>query len=308
MKTNLFDRLNHASGVLGQHGADMVQALLVLVIGLIALHWLMRQFKTLLDKTFDNRSRAATVFGSVYVLLLTIVLTATMVQLGMDSGSMIRVVVIVSLIAVAVIILFRPYIPTLPFKVGHTVKVGDLLGKIEATSLIHTRIRSFDGKTIFIPNEKILREPLINYQVTPTRRIKINIPIRDIQDILKSKQLLENIMVADPRVEKKPARPVVYTINLVEGCVMLGARCWVKNKSFWVAQCELLEKMLLKLDREGVALAFRSKALRVFHETPLSIDGLTATAPESESQGEAAPVPASMNPLVTAVPTDNLEL
>lgn len=308
MKNNLFDRLNHASGVLGQHGADMVQALLVLVIGLIALHWLMRQFKTLLDKTFDNRSRAATVLGSVYVLLLTIVLTATMVQLGMDSGSMIRIVVIISLIAVAVIILFRPYIPTLPFKVGHTVKVGDLLGKIEATSLVHTRIRSFDGKTIFIPNEKILREPLINYQVTPTRRIKINIPIRDIQDILKSKQLLENIMVADPRVEKKPARPVVYTINLVEGCVMLGARCWVKNKSFWAAQCELLEKMLLKLDREGVALAFRSKAIRVFHETPLSIDGLAATAEASEFQGETASVPASMNPLVAAVPTDNLDL
>jgi small conductance mechanosensitive channel len=158
--------------------------------------------------------------------------------------------------------------------VGNTVKVGDLLGKIEATTLVHTRIRTFDGKTVFIPNEKILRDFVINYNVTPTRRIKIDIPIRHIRDILRTKQLLEKIMVADPRVLEKPARPVVYTINLVEGCVMLGARCWVNNAKFWVAKCDLLEKMLLALDHEGVALAFRHKAVRLFHETPLQINDI----------------------------------
>jgi len=190
MENTMVDRLTRAGSMLGQHGAEMIQALLILVIGLVALHWLMRRLKILFDRTFENRARAATVFSTI-----------TLVQLGMDSNNMMRIVIIISLILIAVIILFRPYIPTLPFKVGNTVKVGDLLGKVEATTLVHTRIRSFDGKTIFIPNEKILRDFVINYQVTPTRQIKINIPIRDIKDILKAKQLLEGIMVADPRVQ-----------------------------------------------------------------------------------------------------------
>jgi small conductance mechanosensitive channel len=58
--------------------------------------------------------------------------------------------------------------------------------------------------TVFIPNEKILRDFVINYQVTPTRRIKLDIPIRYIRDILRTKQLLENIMVEDPRVLENP--------------------------------------------------------------------------------------------------------
>jgi len=215
MENSMVDRLTHAGSMLGQHGPEMIQALLILVIGLVGLHWVMRRIKTLFDKIFDNRARAATVFSSIYVLLLTFILALTLVQLGMDSSNMLRIVIIISLILIAGIILFRPYIPTLPFKVGNTVKVGDLLGKVEAATLVHTRIRSFDGKTIFIPNEKILRDFVINYQVTPTRQIKINILIRHIWDILKTKQLLEAIMVAVPRVQRNPARPAVYTLNLV---------------------------------------------------------------------------------------------
>ncbi len=307
MENSTLDRLAHAGSMLGQHGAEMIQALLILVIGLVALHWVMRRLKTLFDKTFDDRARAATVFSSIYIFLLTFVLAATLVQLGMDSSNMLRIVIIISLVLIAVIILFRPYIPTLPFKIGNTVKVGDLLGKVEATTLVHTRIRSFDGKTIFIPNEKILRDFVINYQVTPTRQIKINIPNRPIRDILKTNQLLEAIIVADPRVQKKPARPVVYTLNLVEGCVMLGARCWVNNAKFWAAQCELLEKMLLKLDREGVALAFRRKAIRLFHETPLSIDGPAGFAEGAEPPTDIAAASQPTAPLMTAVPTEDLE-
>jgi small conductance mechanosensitive channel len=301
------ERLKRVGVVLADNGAEMIQALLILVVGLILIHWLMRRLKIFLDKALTNRSKAATIISSLYVFLITVILAAVLVQLGIDGRNVIRVVIIISLIAIALIVLLRPYVPTLPFKVGNTVKVGDLLGKIEATTLVHTRIRTFDGKTVFIPNEKILRDFVINYNVTPTRRIKIDIPIRHIKDLLRTKQLLEKIMVADPRVLQKPARPVVYTINLVEGCVMLGVRCWVDNAKFWMAKCDLLEKMLLTLDREGVALAFRRKAIRVFHETPLTLSGLTETTEGSGPQTETASAPGLQPPLMTAVPTEDME-
>jgi small conductance mechanosensitive channel len=175
---------------------------------------------------------------------------------------------------------------------------------MDGTTLVHTRIRTFDGKTIFIPNEKILRDFVINYQITPTRRIKIDIPIRRIGDILKTKQILENIMIKDPRVLNKPARPVVYTIDLVEGCVMLGARCWVDNAKFWVAKCDLLEKMLITLEREGIALAFRRKVVRVFHETPLQIDN-RSESPEYPVQDVVDGSPSG--PRMSAISDTDLE-
>jgi hypothetical protein len=82
MQNNLMDRLTQAGITLQQHGAEMIQALLILVVGLAALHWLMRRLKTLFDKMFVNRARAATVFSCIYVLLLTSIIAITLVQLG----------------------------------------------------------------------------------------------------------------------------------------------------------------------------------------------------------------------------------
>jgi len=63
--------------------------------------------------------------------------------------------------------------------------------------------------------------------------------------------------------------------------------------------------MLLTLDREGVNLAFRIKAIRVFHETPLVVDGLAGALEGSDPQAENAPEPTV--PIMTAVPTEDLE-
>ena len=209
----------------------------------------------------------------IYIVLLVIIITSALITLGFDSRNIFRLIILGALAIIAILLVLRPYLPTLPFKVGNTVKVGSLLGKIEATTVVNTRMKTFDGKTVFIPNSKILNDFVINYHFTPTRRLKIDIPIRHVRDILRTKQLMEAIMIEDPRVLLKPARPVVYTLNLVDGCVKMGARCWVDNTKFWIAQCDILEKILCAMDRENITLAERRKAIRLFHETPLQLSG-----------------------------------
>jgi len=63
------------------------------------------------------------------------------------------------------------------------------------------------------------------------------------------------VMTEDARVKTKPG-PMVYVLNLVAGAVELGGRCWVDNKNYWVARCELLEKTKLRFDQEGIRFAF----------------------------------------------------
>jgi hypothetical protein len=91
----------------------------------------------------------------------------------------------------------------------------------------------------------------------------------------------------------------VYTLNLVDGCPKMGARCWVENKKFWIAQCDILEKILLALERENITLAQRREAIRLFHETPLQLwqgDG----NPDAETQAGMA-TPAASEPSFSAV-------
>ena len=165
-----------------------------------------------------------------------------------------RFLIILTLAAIGIIMVFRPLIPTLPFKVGNTIMAGDLLGKVEATTVLNTRLRTFDGTTVFVPNRIILNDVIVNYHFTPTRKFYLKINILYDQDLMKAKQILDTIMVEDPRVHPTP-RPVVHVISLNKGYVELSGRGWTDNlKRFGVTR-ELLEKTKLRFDQEGIILA-----------------------------------------------------
>jgi len=128
-------------------------------------------------------------------------------------------------------------------------------------------MRTFDGKTVFIPNSKIFNDYVINYHFTDTRRIKVDITIRYIHDIPRAKQILEAVIIEDPRALNKPARPVVYVLDLVDGCIKLGGRCWVNNINFWQTKCELLEKAILRFEKEGITIAFPQRYVHLYQDT-----------------------------------------
>jgi len=128
--------------------------------------------------------------------------------------------------------------------------------------LINTRLRTFDGKTFFVPNRSIFNDIVINYHYTRTRRVKIDVGIRYDQDLIKAKQTLEAVMTEDSRVKLKPG-PAVYVLYMASSSVDLGGRCWVDNKDYWVARCDLLEKAKLRFDNEGIEFAFPQLDLHI---------------------------------------------
>jgi small conductance mechanosensitive channel len=56
---------------------------------------------------------------------------------------------------------------------------------------------------------------------------------------------------------------MVYVLNLASSSVDLGGRCWVDNKDYWVARCDLLEKTKLRFDSEAIQFAFPQLDLHI---------------------------------------------
>lgn len=248
-------KLERIRDIMMLHGIELITAVAVLIIGILVAKWINRVLKRSLSRLTANATVVSIVCNTIFVLMLVAVVLVSAVQAGLQVRPIVRLFVLFSLITVGVIVVFRPFLPSLPFKVGNTVKIGDLLGKIEATTFLNTRLRTFDGKTFFVPNRQILNDIVINYHFSENRRIKINVGVRYDQDLMKAKQVLGSIMIEDPRVIAKPA-PVVYVLNLTNNCVELGGRCWVDNMKYWVTKCDLLEKTKYRFDNEGIAIAF----------------------------------------------------
>lgn len=248
---SVMTRFQSLGEVMTEHGTHLALSLAVLIAGLVLIRWIDRFLRRIMPKA----TLSAMLCNVVYVFLVMLVVTAAAVEFGAKPINVFRFFSIVTLAIIGLIIFLRPFLPSLPFKVGNNVKAADLYGKVETISFLNTRMRTFDGRTFFVPNRKILDDIVINYHFTETRRAKIDVGICYDQDLVRAKQLLEAVMIEDPRVMTKPV-PVVYVIELADSCIKLGGRCWVTNKDYWVARCDLLEKVKLRFDQEGIQFAF----------------------------------------------------
>lgn len=261
---NEIARIERWEQLMSAHGRELIMSLIVVIVGLLVIRWVMKWIRMGLARVVKNPATALTIATIIHVFLLSAVIISAVIELGMEVRPVFRLFMVFLLAAVGMLLFLRPYLPTLPFKVGHTIKAAGLLGKVEATTFLNTRIHTFDGKVFFVPNRIILNDVVINYHYTPTRRIKIDIPIQYDQDVMQAKQVLESLMIEDPRVKKTP-RPVVWVLDLSNGCVMLGGRCWADNIRYWSTRVDLLEKAKLRFDNEGIVISYPHTGVHHFN-------------------------------------------
>lgn len=252
---SIMDRLQSLGEVMTQHGTRIALSLAVLIAGLILIRWIDNCLRNGLHRLMPGTPYVSTFCHTVYTIMVMIVIAVAATEFGAKPINVIRFLSIIALTAVGLIIFLRPFFPTMPFKVGNIIKAGDLLGIVEGITFLNTRLMTYDGKTIFVPNRKIVNDFVINYHLTPTRRVKIDVGICYDQDLQKAKQVLAALMIEDPRVKTTP-NPVVRVLNLASSSVELGGRCWVENDDWWVTRCDLMEKTKHQFDREGIQFAF----------------------------------------------------
>lgn len=254
------EKLREVSEMVTLYGPNVLRALIILLLGLYLAKLFLKHAREPLRRANLQETTLSIVTNVVFIAILTVSVAVAAQFLGLKASVIFRVLAAIALTLIGVVVLFRPLIPTLPFKVGNTIKTGSLLGKVEGTTLMNTRIRTFDGKTVFVPHSKVLNDYLINYHLTPNRQIRIDFPIGYKEDLLKAKSVLSEVLAVEPRILKTPPARV-FVVDLTLDGVQLAAWAWVKNDDYWRTRCDLLEKIKLRFDLEGIGFAMPRRLL-----------------------------------------------
>ena len=211
-------------------GPVVVKAAILLVIVLFIAKYL-GQFLAMMLIRFGMPERRATM--TVTALHIFVLLLAALVVLnvmGFPGMLLFRVILIIVLICISAYIISKPYIPKLPFKTGDTIQIADVFGKVDSITFMHTMVRTFDGKMVFIPNHKVLNDKLVNMAMKPNRRMDIDFFIPYHGDHRKrAKEVVTEIITNDERVLEKPA-PKVVVAKLKPEYIVMQARLWVAKK------------------------------------------------------------------------------
>jgi len=228
------------------------------VVGAIALliagSWLSRACeRTLLrvmDRQFagDPTLRGVLGSGARYGVLL-LFLIAAVGQLGFQLSSVLAVLATAGLaiglalqatlsnIAAGIMLLWLR-----PFKVGDTIEVGTVAGKVIEVGLFASEIHTIDGLYQFVPNSELWNKKLTNFSRLPRRLVSVRVKIADPTVIDRLRRWLDHAYAEDARVAKEP-KPSVIVSELADDKMTVTVQAWTSTEHYQAVLRDLTDRL-----------------------------------------------------------------
>ena len=232
----------------------VVKAMILLILLLVLVKYLGKFVASLLIKGGMPERRAAYSLTALHILVLLVGALVVLNFIGFPATLLFRVIMVIVMVGIAAFVIAKPYIPKLPLKKGDIVMIGGSMGKVDLISVMHTRLRTFDGKMVYIPNHKVLNDQVVNNSLRPKRRLDIDFYIPYDADVGKVKEIVGGILKESEIAQEKPA-PRVVIDQFAPGYMEMKARFWVEKKYALVGRWGINEEIKARFDEEGITMA-----------------------------------------------------
>jgi small-conductance mechanosensitive channel len=150
-----------------------------------------------------------------------------------------------------------------PFEVGDWVSVGDHEGTVTEISILNTRLRSFDGEVVTLPNDEVRSGPVVDRSRRNRLRIEIEVGVDYATDIDRAAAVVEEAVTGIDGVAQMP-QPDVVTKRFADSAVVFGVRYWIRNPSMrkrWRTQTAAMSAIKTDLEAEGITIPFPQQTL-----------------------------------------------
>lgn len=135
-----------------------------------------------------------------------------------------------------------------PFNINDTVQIENVFGKVLAMEFRYTKIATFDGKSVYIPNSDVLTKPVFNYTEDGFFRTDFVIGISYEDDIEKAKQLIQNSLDNNSELlhDEQHVNFVVED-TLAASTVNLKIYLWISTEDFRRQMLEIRGRTILSI-------------------------------------------------------------
>ncbi len=144
-----------------------------------------------------------------------------------------------------------------PFKVGDYIIYtgGNLEGNVTKIETFYTTLLTIDNKKVVIPNGTLSNSSLINVTAEEKRRIDIVVGIAYTANLKLAKEVCWKLIKEQSEVLQDQSNLVVVD-ELADSSVNLKICCWVSPDDYWTTRWELIEKIKLAFDENGIEIPF----------------------------------------------------
>jgi small conductance mechanosensitive channel len=147
------------------------------------------------------------------------------------------------------LIIFKPY------KIGDLIEAQGALGVVKEIEIFTTKLVTPDNKLAIVPNGAMANGNIINYTAEGKMRVDTVAGVDYGSDLKKTKEVLLEMLKANPKVMKDPA-PSVNIMELADSSVNLAVRPYCKPEDYWDVYFATIEGTKEALDKAGIEIPY----------------------------------------------------
>lgn len=103
-----------------------------------------------------------------------------------------------------------------PFKINDTIMIDDIFGRVKSMEFRYTKIKTFDGRDVYVPNSHIIKKAVYNYTEDGMIRLDFLVGISYEDDISKAESLVLRTVKNSPGVIDNEQYETFITVDSLD--------------------------------------------------------------------------------------------
>jgi small-conductance mechanosensitive channel len=150
-----------------------------------------------------------------------------------------------------------------PFEIGDWVEIGEREGIVTEITIVTTRIQTFDGEYVMLPNDEVSGQPITNRTRKGRLRLEVEVGVDYDADPERAAEIARDAVRGLDEVLQVPT-PQVVGKRFGDSAIVLGVRAWIDNPSArrrWRARTAVIEAVTDAYDEAGIKIPFPQREL-----------------------------------------------
>ena len=150
-----------------------------------------------------------------------------------------------------------------PFEIGDWVEIGGHEGIVSQITIVNTRIQTFDGEHVMLPNDEVASQPILNRTRKGRLRVEVEVGI-DYGVRPKHAADVAVDAVDDLDAVSTVPGPQVVVKQFGDSSVVLGVRAWIEDPSarrMWRAKTAMIDGVHEAFRREEIEIPFPQRTV-----------------------------------------------
>ena len=149
-----------------------------------------------------------------------------------------------------------------PFRAGHYIEVGDIIGSVTSIQFMNTIITTKDQKRVYIPNSILTSQSVTNYSYMTERMIPFVFDIGYNNDHHEAIRILKDVFAKDKRILNAKYMEIGIS-EFGDNSVRISAFAEVKTSQFLEVRYSIMSDVKDAFDKHGIDIPYPQRVVYI---------------------------------------------